>query len=170
MSHDEHRSAARSEEIGCAVVTISDTRTEEDDQSGRIIRDCLREAEAEVVRYHVVPDEPDVIGGLLDELVADPDIDAILCNGGTGISARDRTYEAIKRRLDKTLPGFGELFRQLSYEEIGSAAMLSRAAAGVSSGVLIFSMPGSANAVTLAMEALILPELRHLVWELRRHE
>jgi molybdenum cofactor biosynthesis protein B len=119
--------------------------------------------------YRLVKDEPDAIQQYLREGIASNDIQAILCNGGTGISFRDRSYEAVAHLLEKRLDGFGELFRMLSYQQIGSAAMMSRAVAGIAGNTVIFSMPGSKNAVALAMERLILPELGHLIWELNKH-
>lgn len=170
MSHEKHRQAARSEHVRCAVVTVSDTRTEEDDRSGQLVRDRLERVGHEVVRYEIIPDDPGRIGALLDAMAEEERVDAILLNGGTGISARDGTYEAVSGKLDKELRGFGELFRVLSYEEIGSAAMLSRATAGVYRHRLVFSMPGSTGAVELAMDELILPEVEHLIWEVRRQQ
>ena len=170
MSHEEHQKASRSESVRCAVITVSDTRTREGDRSGQLMQGRLRKAGHEVVRYEIVPDEPAEIEELLDGLAGGGKVDAALMSGGTGISARDGTYEAVAGRLDKELPGFGELFRMLSYEEIGAAAMLSRATAGVYRKMLIFSTPGSVGAVRLAMDALIIPELQHLAWEVRRQK
>jgi molybdenum cofactor biosynthesis protein B len=163
MSHREHQDLARDTPVRVAVVTVSDTRTEATDTSGTLMKTLLADAGHPVVAYRIVPDEPERIGPLLDELTASADV--ILLNGGTGISRRDTTYEVVAGRLDKVLPGFGELFRMLSYEEIGAAAMLSRATAGMMGRTLVFSTPGSTNAVRLAMERLIVPQLRHLVWE-----
>jgi molybdenum cofactor biosynthesis protein B len=152
--------------VRCAVVTISDTRSEETDTSGALIRSRLSEAGFEIVSYRIVPDDTSLIGSLLDELT--DSCEAILLNGGTGISRRDTTFEAVSDRLEKTLPGFGEIFRMLSFEEVGPAAMLSRAVAGLYGDTLVFSMPGSTGAVRLAMDRLILPELQHMVWEVVR--
>jgi molybdopterin adenylyltransferase len=152
--------------VGCAVLTVSDTRSPETDRSGRLIRQLLRENGHRIENYALLKDEPEQIQAMVAEWVVQPDIQAIVLNGGTGIAPRDTTYDAIERLLDKTLPGFGELFRWLSYQEIGSRAMASRAVAGVHQGTLIFSLPGSSNAVQLAMEKLILPELTHLVKQL----
>ncbi len=160
----EHREQAP-DAVGVAVLTVSDTRTEETDASGQIILAGLREQGHSVVAYRIVPDEPDQIGPLLREWAADDRIAAILTNGGTGIARRDTTYDVVAGLLEKRLDGFGELFRMLSYDEIGAAAMLSRAVAGVHQGTLIISMPGSRNAVNLAMSKLVLPELGHLVLE-----
>jgi len=168
MSHADHQEHAANTPARCAVVTVSDTRTEDTDTSGAFIRTALNDAGFTVVHYTIVPDEPTRIDTLLDTL---PDsVDAILTNGGTGISARDQTVDAVERRIEKPLPGFGELFRMLSYEEIGAGAMLSRAMAGVLRDTLVFAMPGSTNAVKLAMTQLILPELKHLVWEIVRQQ
>ncbi len=151
-------------EIGCAVITVSDTRTPDTDSSGALIKQLLLAAGHKISRYQIVPDEPDRIRAQLDAAIASPTlIQAIVFNGGTGISPRDRTYEAISSILTKTLPGFGEIFRMLSYQEIGSRAISSRAIAGTYQHLIVFSLPGSRGAVELGMEKLILPELVHLV-------
>lgn len=168
MSYTEHKHHA-AKQVNCMVITISDTRTVETDASGQLMVALLERNGHRVLRKTIVPDEPDAIETQLREGIASDDIQAILCNGGTGISVRDRSYEAIEHMLDKRLDGFGELFRMLSYQEIGSAAMMSRAVAGIAENTIIFSTPGSKNAVRLAMEQLILPELGHLVWELTKH-
>ncbi|MEO1069840.1 MAG: MogA/MoaB family molybdenum cofactor biosynthesis protein [Cyanobacteria bacterium J06638_6] len=147
--------------VRCAVITVSDTRTVESDRSGQIIQTLLAEAGQQVSEYCIVPDEPDRIAELCQTLATR--VDCVILSGGTGIAPRDTTYDAIASLLEKTLPGFGEIFRQLSFQEIGSRAMASRAVAGIYQSTLIFSLPGSSKAVTLAMEALILPELPHLV-------
>lgn len=154
--------------MACAIVTVSDTRTPETDTSGAAIRERVEGAGHRVVFYEIVRDEPDQIHTLLDRIIDQTEARVVLFNGGTGISHRDTTYDALAGRLEKTLPGFGEIFRALSFQEIGSAAMLSRATAGVYRGRLVFSMPGSSNAVKLAMDRLIAPELEHLAWELTR--
>jgi molybdenum cofactor biosynthesis protein B len=166
-SIEQHRMAAP-RSVRCAVVTVSDTRTVETDTSGALIRERLERAGHAVVFYAIVPDEREEIGRLVDELVQRPDCDAVLLNGGTGIARRDVTYEAIAERIEKRLDGFGELFRWLSYREIGTAAMLSRALAGVYRGRIVIAMPGSTGAVRLAMDTLVLPELAHLVFEARK--
>lgn len=170
MGHQEHErlAADASAPIPCAVLTISDSRTPETDTSGAAIRTALTQAGHNVVRYSVVRDEPAQIAELVREAVSGG-CKLIITSGGTGITRRDSTFEAIDALLEKRLPGFGELFRLLSFQEIGAAAMLSRATAGVSGGALIFCLPGSTNAVTLAMERLIMPQLAHLVWETVRH-
>jgi molybdenum cofactor biosynthesis protein B len=167
-SAQHHASASGRGPVGCAIITVSDTRTQETDRSGAAIREALQAAGHRVVFYRIIKDEPDQISALLEEMSALPDANAILFNGGTGIAPRDTTYDALAGRLEKTLPGFGELFRMLSFHDIGAAAMLSRATAGVYRGRLVFSMPGSTNAVKLAMTRLIVPELEHLVYELSR--
>lgn len=170
MPYEDHaKEAARQVgPVGCAVITVSDTRTEQTDTSGALIGQLLTAAGHHVVRYAIVPDEPDRIGSLLDELATNPACSVVVIDGGTGISVRDRTYEAVAARIEKRIDGFGELFRYLSYAEIGSGAMLSRAVAGISRGKLVFSIPGSTDAVRLAMSRLIIPELAHLLWELRK--
>lgn len=164
---NHHTQAAGQGSVPVAVVTVSDTRTEETDVSGRLIQSMLRNAGHTVAGYRIVRDEPDEVAAVLDEFAAGP-ARLMIFNGGTGISRRDRTYEVISGALEKTLPGFGELFRMLSYEEIGASAMLSRATAGVYRDKVVFSTPGAPNAVRLALEKLILPEIQHLAWELIR--
>jgi molybdenum cofactor biosynthesis protein B len=151
-----------------AVLTISDTRDESRDTSGRWIQDALREAGHDVVDSAVVRDEPDAIVQRVLSWADRADVDAVISTGGTGIAPRDRTAEALAGIFERTLDGFGELFRMLSYHEIGSAAMLSRATAGTVSGMPVFALPGSRNAVRLAMERLILPEISHVVFESRK--
>ncbi len=161
MSHQQHRQHAP-DSIRCAVITVSDTRTAATDTSGQCIQQLLSEAGHTVAAYHIVPDEPDAIRQLLLHHLQADSTDAVLLNGGTGLSPRDGTYEVVKACLEKELTGFGELFRYLSYEEIGAAAMMSRATAGVARGKVIASMPGSTAAVRLAMEKLLVPELAHM--------
>ena len=164
----EHREEAPGS-VRVAVLTMSDTRGEDDDRSGQVIRTNLGWRGHEVAAYAIVPDDPDRIREHLTAWLADDTVDAIITNGGTGISARDSTYEVVASLLDKRLDGFGELFRMLSWQEIGAAAMLSRAVAGSVGAKAIFSLPGSSNAVRLAMEKLIGPELGHAIHELRKH-
>ncbi len=172
MSATDHREQAESQgAIRVAVVTVSDTRTAETDTSGRTIRELLEAAGHIVAGYRIVRDEPvEVEQALVDFCGAGKNgaVQIVIFNGGTGISRRDRTYDVISAKLEKTLPGFGEIFRMLSYAEIGAAAMLSRATAGVYRDTVVISTPGSTNAVRLAMEKLILPEIQHLAWELVR--
>jgi molybdopterin adenylyltransferase len=148
------------------VVTVSDTRTLADDSSGAACAELAEAAGHEIAGRTILPDEPARIEAFCREVA--PSVDAILLNGGTGISARDTTYEAIARLLERRLDGFGELFRMLSFADIGSRAMASRAVAGVLGKTLVFSMPGSTKAVRLAMEKLVVPELGHLMGELRK--
>ena len=154
--------------VNCAVITVSDTRSQETDKSGQIIQKLLTDSNHQIVAYSIVKDEPIAIKVQIINLATDPQLDVLIFNGGTGIAPRDTTYDAISSLLEKTLPGFGELFRFLSYQDIGSRAIASRATAGVYKSKLIFSLPGSANAVKLAMAELILPELTHLVEQLKR--
>lgn len=167
-AYDEHRAAAATISARCAVVTLSDTRTESTDHSGNRVREMLLCDGHTVAHYQLIPDDPAALNPLLRSLIARPDIDAVLTTGGTGISRRDATVPLIEGLLDQRLPGFGELFRMLSWEQIGSGAMLSRAAGGIAQGKLVFAMPGSTKAVELAMTRLILPEIRHLLRELRK--
>ena len=162
-----HREAAP-DAVRCAVLTISDTRTVATDTSGALIRSLLEEEGHTIVDAAIVPDDPTAIERRLNGWLARSEIQAVITNGGTGIAARDTTYEVIARLIERRLDGFGELFRMLSYAEIGAAAMLSRAIAGSARGKLIAAMPGSTNAVRLAMERLILPELAHMVYELEK--
>ncbi|MCB0215002.1 MAG: molybdenum cofactor biosynthesis protein MoaB [Chloroflexi bacterium] len=167
-SHEQHRAAARDRgALAVAVLTVSDSRVPESDASGGYLCQALSAAGHALADYRIVPDEPDRLREALDAL-AEGDARAVLINGGTGISRRDRTYGTLAAGLETTLPGFGELFRMLSWEQVGAAAMLSRALAGTWRGLLVFSMPGSPKAVQLAWERLIAPELAHLVWELDR--
>jgi molybdenum cofactor biosynthesis protein B len=168
MSYESHQKNAGDSPVRCAVVTLSDTRTTDNDSSGAAIQRLAAEAGHTIVHYQIIRDEPAELEKVLTELLDRSDVDAVLTTGGTGISRRDRTIGVIERRLEAAIPGFGELFRMLSWEQIGSGAMLSRAAGGVACGKLLFAMPGSTKAVELAMTRLILPELRHLVWEMKR--
>lgn len=155
------------ESVACALITVSDTRTTDTDKSGAILRDRIEAAGHRVFAYEIIPDEPKLVSSRVRELCDDQDCHAVLLTGGTGISRRDSTFEAVSALFDKSLDGFGELFRMLSYEEIGAAAMLSRATAGICRSTVVFSMPGSTAAVTLAIDKLILEKLGHLVWLLR---
>jgi molybdenum cofactor biosynthesis protein B len=166
-STTEHRSESP-KTVACAVLTISDTRTTEDDRSGQLIRQHLDWRGHTVAAYEIVKDDATAIVETLQRWIADDAIQAIITNGGTGIAGRDVTYDAITGLLEKRLDGFGELFRMLSFPEIGAAAMLSRAMAGVAGSTVIFATPGSSNAVKLAMEKLIGPELSHVVHEVTK--
>jgi molybdopterin adenylyltransferase len=150
------------------VITCSDTRTPDTDTSGQLIQKLLKEQGHTVAAYHLVKDEPSKIKTKIKAAVTNKKIQVIIINGGTGISKRDSTFEAVDAMLEKRLVGFGEVFRYLTYQEIGSPAIMSRATAGIIKGRVLFSTPGSENAVRLAMEKLILPELGHLVKELTK--
>ena len=167
MSLIEHRSEAPNR-LRVKVITISDTRNVQTDKSGQLMIELLQREHHEIVDYIIVKDEKKQIELALLEGCKDERIDVILTNGGTGLSQRDVTFEVIENLIEKQIPGYGELFRMLSYEEIGSAAMLSRAIAGIANGTVIFSTPGSKGAVKLAMEKLILPEMGHVVREIKK--
>ena len=167
-SVEKHRDASP-ERVRVAVLTISDTRTPETDTGGNAIVELMREAGHEVSRREIVEDDAPRIEVVLQEFLTDASVDAVITTGGTGISARDTTYEVVSRLIDKKLDGFGELFRMLSYEEIGAAAILSRAVAGASGSKFVACLPGSTNAVRLAMKKLLVPEIPHVVFELRKH-
>lgn len=154
--------------IGCVVITCSDTRTPETDTSGYRIMHLLRDAGHMVAAYHLVKDDPKKIKAKIKAALTDKKVQAIIINGGTGIARRDSTFEAVDAMLEKRLDGFGEVFRYLTYQDIGSPAIMSRATAGIIKGRVLFSTPGSENAVKLAMEKLILPELGHLVQQLSK--
>ena len=164
----QHRDLAKSQIASCGVLTISDTRTEATDMGGKLIIEALETAGHVIADYKLVKDEPGEIHQQLRDWLDCPDIHAICTSGGTGIASRDTSIEVVAGLLDKRLEGFGELFRMLSWEEVGPAAMLSRATAGLAGETLIFALPGSTNAVQLAMTKLIVPELAHLVWERKR--
>jgi molybdopterin adenylyltransferase len=166
MSVQEHKEKGK-KSIRCFIVTVSDTRDESTDTSGQTIKKLLADNDHQMAGYQIVKDEPSQIHGLLEQALARADVDAVIVNGGTGIAPRDGTYEVVGRFLEKKLDGFGEVFRYLSYLDIGSAAIMSRAAAGSARGKILISLPGSRGAVTLAMEKLILPEIRHMVSQLQ---
>jgi molybdenum cofactor biosynthesis protein B len=164
----EHKASAdRQGPVPVAIVTVSDSRMPETDINRQYLEAAIARAGHRVTNYRLIRDEPDLVTTTLDELAAS-DARVILFNGGTGIAARDTTYDVLSARLEKTLPGFGELFRMLSWEQVGAAAMLSRAAGGVYRGKVVLSTPGSPAAVRLAWEKLIGPELAHLAWEVAR--
>ncbi|MCX6549712.1 MAG: MogA/MoaB family molybdenum cofactor biosynthesis protein [Acidobacteria bacterium] len=167
MSHSEHKKLSPAV-AHCYILTISDTRTEATDASGRAIIDLLWAEGHQVTGRKIVRDEPDQVRSALAAQIQNPDVQVVITTGGTGITSRDTTYEAIAGMLDKKLDGFGELFRMLSYQDIGSAAMLSRAVGGLAKGKIVLALPGSEAAVRLAMTKLILPELGHLVREASR--
>ena len=151
----------------CFVITVSDTRDETTDRSGAAIREALLAGGHDLSGYAIVRDEPEEIEAALKKAIAGVDTDVVILNGGTGIAPRDGTYEIVVRSLDKRLDGFGELFRYLSYKDIGSAAMMSRAVAGTIGEHVVFSLPGSTGAVRLAMDKLILPEIGHMVSQVK---
>jgi molybdopterin adenylyltransferase len=165
----KHKESAP-ETVRVAILTISDTRTPETDTGGDVAKELLEGAGQEVVERRIVRDEVSGIRNNLIDLLARSDVDAVVTTGGTGISARDTTYEVVERMVEKRLDGFGEIFRMLSYEEIGSAAIMSRALAGSVGSKFVASLPGSRNAVRLAVEKLLVPELSHVVFELRKHQ
>jgi molybdopterin adenylyltransferase len=167
VSQREHKAQAPAS-IGCYVLTVSDTRTPETDTSGRAIRELLESAGHRVTGYAIVRDEPGQVTACVQEHLVDAATEAIITTGGTGITSRDGTFEAVDALLEKRLDGFGELFRMLSFEEIGPAAMMSRATAGTARSKAIFVLPGSEHAVRLAMSRLIVPELPHVVQQLRK--
>ena len=166
-SHKEHKAAAP-RSVPCMVITCSDTRTPENDTSGALIMSSLKGRGHTVVSYHLVKDDPSVIRKLIKQGAKDRHVQAIIVNGGTGISQRDSTFEAIDGLLEKRLDGFGEIFRYLSYQDIGSAAIMSRATAGLYKGTIVISIPGSEKAVLLAMDKLILDELGHMAREMTK--
>jgi molybdenum cofactor biosynthesis protein B len=154
--------------VRCAVVTVSDTRTEATDTGGRAIVELLREKGHDIVDKTIVRDEPVLVRALVERYLLDERVQAVITTGGTGITSRDGTFEVVTSLLEKTLTGFGELFRMLSYEEIGAAAMMSRAVAGVARRRVVIALPGSEHAVRLAMTKLVLPEIGHLIREVSR--
>ena len=175
MPYQDHKLQDGLRSVACAVITCSDTRTHDNDESGLLIRTLLESHGHTHPFYAICRDDPGQIRELLGQLTARPDIQAIIVNGGTGVSRRDSAFDAVAGSLTRTLPGFGEIFRMLSYQAVGPGAMLSRATAGIivipptpppeCRHVVVFSIPGSPNAVDLAMTRLILPEISHLVWE-----
>lgn len=164
---EQHRATAPVA-VGCFVLTVSDTRTPETDSGGAVIRDLLTGGGHTVVGSAIVRDEPADVARTVRDACGDPRVQVVILTGGTGITSRDSTFEAVEALLDKRLPGFGELFRVLSYEEIGAAAMLSRAQMGIHARRVVVSLPGSPGACRLALEKLLLPELGHLVREVSR--
>jgi molybdenum cofactor biosynthesis protein B len=166
-SYAEHK-AQSPRSVRCHVVTVSDTRTEETDTGGRAIVDLLQAGGHVVAGRTIVKDDADQIRGTIERLLAVPDLQVVVTTGGTGISSRDSTYEVVSGILQKQLDGFGELFRMLSFEQIGPAAMLTRACAGLAAGKIVVALPGSEAAVRLALEKLLIPELGHLVREASR--
>jgi molybdenum cofactor biosynthesis protein B len=166
-SAEEHRDQAAGS-VACAVVTVSDTRTLADDRSGAAIIELLEAAGHRLVARKIVPDEPTLLEAAVRELVSRADVSAILVTGGTGVAPRDQTPDTLARLFTKELPGYGELFRMLSFQEIGASAMMSRAMAGTARRKAIFVLPGSQNAVRLAMVRLIVPELPHVIQQVSK--
>ena len=167
-STQQHREiAAEQGPVSVAIVTVSDSRTPETDTNAAFLREQLEADGNSITAYQIIKDEPDQVSDVLDTM-AETDAQIIIFNGGTGIAPRDTTFDVLNRKLEKTLPGFGELFRMFSYDQVGAAAMLSRATAGVYKGKVVISTPGSNAAVRLAWEKLIGPELEHLAWEVGR--
>jgi molybdopterin adenylyltransferase len=167
VSHQEHRALAPTA-VACFVLTVSDTRTEQTDKSGQAIRSILQEAGHTVTGHTIVPDDPAKVTATIREQLANPSTRAVITTGGTGITSRDGTFEAVDQLFEKRLDGFGELFRALSFEEIGAAAMLSRATAGTVGRAVVFILPGSEAAVRLALSRLIVPELGHIAQQLAK--
>jgi molybdopterin adenylyltransferase len=167
MSQEEHKAVAP-RSVRCFIVTVSDTRTEATDSSGRAIADLLSAAGHVVAGRAIVKDDAEMVRGTLERQLAIADVQAIITTGGTGVTARDSTYEVVSSPLQKRLDGFGELFRMLSFQQIGPAAMMSRACAGIVAGHVVVSLPGSEAAVRLALERLLIPELGHLVQQASR--
>jgi molybdenum cofactor biosynthesis protein B len=167
MAYQEHHEKAF-KEVRCAGMSVSDTATPETDSGGKMIQKCLQDASHSLLLYRIVRSVPLEIQKTLEEFAMYEKIQTVILTGGTGLSMRDVTFETIESLLEKRISGFGELFRYLSYQEIGPAAMMSRATAGIYQGKLIFSLPGSDSAIRLAMEKLILPELGHMVWDANR--
>lgn len=163
-SHHHHRKDAPTE-VPTVVITVSDSRTPETDTGGALVAELLDTANHPVIARNIVPDEPSAIEAALEGALKEPGARAVIFTGGTGVAPRDQTPDTLEPLLDRLIPGFGELFRMLSYEEIGSAALLSRATAGLVRGCVVFVIPGSRGAVQLAMEKLIVPEIAHLAGE-----
>jgi molybdenum cofactor biosynthesis protein B len=167
MSVADHKAAAPSS-VQCFIITVSDTRTLDNDASGPVIADLLTKAGHVVTGRTVVKDDPELVHSTIERHLADRGVQVIITTGGTGITSRDSTYEAISTLLEKRLDGFGELFRMLSYAEVGPAAMMTRACAGLVARRIVIALPGSPGAVRLAMEKLVIPELGHLVQQASR--
>jgi molybdenum cofactor biosynthesis protein B len=151
-----------------ALVITSDTRTRKEDETGRVAYEYIEAEGHSVVSHSIIPNDEERIRAEVQRLVFNKDVQVIITSGGTGIGSKDKTVAAIMPVLDKDMPGFGETFRRISYDEIGGPAIMSRASAGVVSGKLVFILPGSRNAVKLALTRLILPNIGHMLWELKR--
>jgi molybdenum cofactor biosynthesis protein B len=166
MGHHEHEAEAP-KNLKIGIITLSDTRSPEEDISGDILKELLKDAGHEIVRYSLIREDPEGILATLRDFLA-ADLDAIVTNGGTGLTSRDGTIEVAKTLLEKELPGFGELFRFLSFQQIGPAAILSRATAGMAAGKILVCLPGSSKAVRLAVSRILVPQLPHMIREIRR--
>ena len=166
-TYDEHK-AEGPQGVTCAIITVSDTRNEENDTSGRLIINALVENGHKADFYKIVKDEPDEIRSAIESFSKSDSVQVILTNGGTGITKRDTTYDVVVSILDKEMPGFGEIFRNISFQEIGTPAILTRATAGVYKDTIIMTLPGSGNACRTALEKIILPEIGHMVREVLR--
>lgn len=166
MGHKEHKNQAP-KSVNCYVITVSDTRNEENDESGKIIKELLLKSSHNIVGYKICKDDCNLLHQLIMDILSNEKAEAVIINGGTGIGKRDITVEVIKSLLNKELNGFGEIFRYLTYQEIGSSAIMSRAIAGVAKDKIVISLPGSKGAVTLGMNKLILPELGHMIREIK---
>jgi molybdenum cofactor biosynthesis protein B len=167
MGHHEHEKMAAGN-LRLGIMTFSDTRSEADDKSGTILKEIMSGAGHQILQYRIVREDPELMRSALEAWLADEKLDAVITNGGTGLTARDGTVEVARSFFSKELEGFGELFRLISYHQIGAAAMLSRATAGLARGKALICLPGSSKAVKLAAERLLLPQLPHMVWEIRR--
>ncbi len=166
MGHLEHKKQAL-KSISFSVLTLSDTRTEAEDKSGSIIKESMLSAGHKLSSYIVIKEDPGIIGATLRHIL-EGNSDVVITNGGTGLTKRDGTIEVARKIFTKELEGFGELFRLLSFHQIGPSAMLSRATAGIANGKLLICLPGSSKGVRLALERIILPEVSHMVWEINR--
>jgi len=167
VSYQEHKREAP-QSVSCAVLTISDSRTEQDDESGKLLRQRLGQNGHQVIFYAILKNDSEAIKKKINELLSQKELQVIITSGGTGVSHRDITVETVDSILEKKLDGFGELFRSLSYQEIGTASIMSRAIAGVAGGKVIICLPGSLGAAKLAIDKIILPEIGHLVREATR--
>jgi molybdenum cofactor biosynthesis protein B len=167
MGVEDHKKHAP-KQVRVFVISVSDSRTIDTDSSGKVAKELITEAGHVVAGYQLVRDEPDQVAGLIQRIAKEKMANVVVTTGGTGVSRRDSTYEAVSSLLEKRLDGFGELFRMLSFQEVGSAAMLSRAVAGLYQGLVIFATPGSPGAVKLALKKLILPEVGHISFEVKR--
>jgi len=168
MGYEEHRRLASQTVLGCAVVIVSDSRDEKSDETGRTARKLLSDAGHKVVEYRLVKNDISQIRSVAEEMLQRADVQLIFLSGGTGIGRRDQTLEAVEPFIEKRIEGFGELFRQLSFKEIGGASMLSRATGAVARGKIMFCVPGSEKAARLALSQLIIPQANHMMWELKR--